>query len=260
MLIEVAVPVPGLDLLTYSVPDGLRPPAGARVVVPLGGRVVTGIVVGEARPGAAAGKGIKPVQQVLDAEPFVPADVVELAKWTAEYYAAGPGEALLAVLPPKTRGSRADSHKTIRVASLTAVGLDVLAAVAADTDAARAANLTPKQREALELLAGAPTGLPTAALAARGFAADSVARLVRRGLVAIRADRVDRNPFGSNVGGAAAPSGTPRPLTAEQHDRLRRLASADAFKVALLHGVTGAARPNSTSASPRRFATAAARC
>jgi primosomal protein N' len=48
----VAVPVPGLDLLTYAVPDGLeRPPIGARVVVPLGSRIVTGIVVDHAEEG-----------------------------------------------------------------------------------------------------------------------------------------------------------------------------------------------------------------
>ena len=45
-LVSVAVPVPFLDVLTYQVPDGLAtPPRGARVVVPLGKRVVTGIVV-----------------------------------------------------------------------------------------------------------------------------------------------------------------------------------------------------------------------
>jgi primosomal protein N' len=46
VLISVAVPVPNLDLLTYAVPDGVAPPCvGARVVVPLGTRLVTGIVV-----------------------------------------------------------------------------------------------------------------------------------------------------------------------------------------------------------------------
>jgi primosomal protein N' len=45
-LVQVAVPVPNLDLLTYAVPDGTPvPPIGARVVVPLGSRIVTGIVV-----------------------------------------------------------------------------------------------------------------------------------------------------------------------------------------------------------------------
>ena len=52
--IFVAVPVPTLDLLTYSVPDGMPAPAlGARVVVPVGSRTVTGI---EIHPGATIGR------------------------------------------------------------------------------------------------------------------------------------------------------------------------------------------------------------
>src|SRR5207247_1416234 len=39
VIVHVAVPVPGLGLLTYRVPDGFaRPVVGARVVVPLGSR------------------------------------------------------------------------------------------------------------------------------------------------------------------------------------------------------------------------------
>ena len=55
-LIEVAVPVPGLGLLTYRVP-GLDPlpPKGARVNVPLGNRTVTGCVVASADFGALPG-------------------------------------------------------------------------------------------------------------------------------------------------------------------------------------------------------------
>src|SRR3954469_15696964 len=45
-LIAVAVPVPTLDALTYSVPESLpMPVVGARVLVPLGNRTLTGIVV-----------------------------------------------------------------------------------------------------------------------------------------------------------------------------------------------------------------------
>ena len=86
MFIRVAVPVPSLDLLTYSVPDGEPvPPVGARVVVPLGNRSVTGIVVEVSRASdIPEGKGIKPLKTVLDTEPFIPGDVVDLARWTAE--------------------------------------------------------------------------------------------------------------------------------------------------------------------------------
>ena len=60
--------------------------------------------------------------EVLDTEAFVPPDVVELARWTAEYYAAGAGDTITAVLPPMARGGRSDAHKTIRVAAITAAG------------------------------------------------------------------------------------------------------------------------------------------
>ena len=71
---------------------------------------------------------------MLDAEPFIPPDVVALAQWTAEYYAAGAGETITAVLPPKTRGERADAHKTSRVAAITVAGLEPGASAAGRAD------------------------------------------------------------------------------------------------------------------------------
>ncbi len=235
MLILVAVPVPGLDLLTYATgADGRVPATGARVVVPLGSRTVTGIVVGVEAEGGGAGRAIKPIRDILDDEAFIPADVIALARWTAEYYAAGPSEAITAVLPPKTRGSRADAHKTVRVAAITAAGLDALTADA----------LTPKQRAALELLAGPPAGRPAPELARCGLASDMLSRLAKQGLVSVRADRVDRDPFLASAYEAGAIDAARR-LTIEQtaaFARLRALADARAFRVALLHGVTGSGK------------------
>ena len=232
--VRVAVPVPSLDLLTYSVPAGQPAPAvGARVVVPLGTRSLTGIVVEVSHVSTAPdGTGIKPLKKVLDAEPFIPSDVVELARWTAEYYAAGVGEAITAVLPPKTRGERVDSHKTTRVVTLTAAGMDA------------AAKVTAKQREALDLLAGAPGGIATPELARRGVGADLVTRLRKAGLVSVREDRVDRDPFATSAL-EALPVDADRRLTIEQGDALARLlemARAATFKTALLHGVTGSGK------------------
>ena len=45
-VVQVAVPVPQLDCLTYSVPDHFSiPESGVRVLVPVGKRTMTGIVV-----------------------------------------------------------------------------------------------------------------------------------------------------------------------------------------------------------------------
>jgi primosomal protein N' (replication factor Y) len=257
MLIRVAVPVPTLDLLTYVVPPDLQPAVvGARVVVPVGSRIVTGIVVenGVQRDATLEGKELKSVRGVLDAEPLVPPDVVALARWTAEYYAAGAGAAITAVLPPKTRDARADAYKTIRMISITAAGLAVLqhvgvgAAALAGVEPARipvpARPLSSKQVEVLRLLAGSPTGLAAPELAERGISNDTIARLKHHGLVNVRHDRVDRDPF--DAASLALPrADVGRRLTLEQDEalaRLQALAGARAFRVALLHGVTGSGK------------------
>jgi primosomal protein N' (replication factor Y) len=270
IVVQVAVPVPNLDLLTYAVPHGMPVPAiGARVIVPLGARLVTGIVVENQEPRTTEPRTrnaeprtwnpeprtpnpepnpatLKPLHQVLDTDAFVPPDVIALARWTAEYYAAGVGDTIPALLPPMARGTRADAHKTARVAAITAAGLEALNA-----------SLTGKQREVLELLAGTPTGIGTAALAARGFAADVVSRLARHGYVSLRDDRVERDPWTTAANpptvlpprepevANALTAGSVRALTTEQAaalGRLRALADAREFRVALVHGVTGSGK------------------
>ena len=79
-VVRVGVPVPALDSLTYSVPPDCDVPAvGARVLVPLGSRVLTGCVVDGAELDAPPAETIKPIIEILDATPFLPDDVVRLA-------------------------------------------------------------------------------------------------------------------------------------------------------------------------------------
>ena len=77
-----------------------------------------------AEPGAGE---IKPIRQVLDEGAFVPPEVVALARWTAEYYASGVGDAIPMLLPPMARGGRADAHKMARVVAMTAAGSELVA-------------------------------------------------------------------------------------------------------------------------------------
>jgi primosomal protein N' (replication factor Y) len=180
---------------------------------------------------------VKPIHQVVDTDSFVPSDLVALARWTAEYYAAGAGETITSVLPPKTRQG-VSGHKTIRMAAITATGLEAL------QSASVIGGLTPKQLQVLEQLAGVGGGLATARLGAQGVASETITRLAVRGLVALRRDQVDRDPF-ETATLAAEPEDRNRQLTSEQAeglDRLRRLADMRAFRVALLHGVTGSGK------------------
>jgi primosomal protein N' (replication factor Y) len=233
-LISVAVPVPFLDLLTYHVPDEVPLPArGARVVVPLGNRLVTGFVVHpHARLDADRGpEKIRSVAEVLDEESFLPPPVVDLALWVAEYYACGAGDALAAAVPSM------QPHKTIRIAYLTAQGHDERAA---DTESPQRAG---RQHEAMQILRGLPDGLPVPKLNARGISSAVLNRLAAKGLVAFRRERIERDPFPS--AGSTRDEPVCRVLTGEQAhalDVLHAAAASRDFKVFLLQGVTGSGK------------------
>jgi primosomal protein N' (replication factor Y) len=230
-LVSVAVPVPFLDVLTYQVPDSVSaPPRGGRVVVPLGTRVVTGIIVNEAAtldPAQTSADKIKNILEVLDAEPFLPGPVVDLALWISEYYACGAGDALAAAVPST------QAHKTIRIAMLTAQGHDAQV------------NLRGSQKEVLDVLRGSPHGVPVPDLNVRGISTDVLQRLAGKGMVAFRHQRIERDPFAN---GAAATPVSPSPgrvLTGEQSRALGALTAAAAtgqFSVFLLQGVTGSGK------------------
>src|SRR5438105_3427190 len=170
----------------------MRPSVGARVIVAVGSRSVTGIVVGLSTAGDVTGTEIKSIRSVLDADPFLPSDVVDLARWTAAYYGAGVGATITAVLPPKTRGERADAHKTRRIAMLTAAGMETVQ------------SGTASQREAMAIIGGSAAGVAVSELTSRGLSADVVARLARLGLVSFRHERIDRDPFDASTSAIAS--------------------------------------------------------
>ena len=248
-IVSVAVPVPALDVLTYRWPDDAPAPVvGARVDVPLGPRRLTGIVVAtDVTPDPAM--KLRAVLAVRDTTAFVPAALVALATWVADYYVAGPGDVLTSALPPRVLTGDAKTFKRRRIARLTAPGVDAAAAAAVSPaglppgDAPSALRLGARQREALALLAGTPPGLPASVLADRGVSSATLARLVQSGFVAIHHETVNRDPFATHA--ATLDDTGPPVFTGEQRaalDVLEPLADAGAYRVALVKGVTGSGK------------------
>ena len=237
-IISVAVPVPGLGLLSYRVPDEWpRPPKGARVLVPLGGRKTAGCVVDPdgTRPDTAE---LRDVIQIVDDTPFLPAAIVDLALWVGDYYASGPGEALAVAMPPSSREGKADSFRTETVAEL------VLEPAPGDPPRGL------KQREALALLRSEP-GLSLQTLVKRGVSTATMRSLASRGMVTLRDEVRERDPFAAGNTGQGGhwsithPVHAARELTSEQADALTALRTAAArreFKTVVLHGVTGSGK------------------
>lgn len=100
MLVAVALPLPRLAPLTYTLHDhqlgGIGSPLGCRVLVPLGKRIVTGTVV---QTDAPFTKQTRDVIEVLDERPAFSPTMLKLTRWMADYYLCSWGEALQAALP-----------------------------------------------------------------------------------------------------------------------------------------------------------------
>ena len=239
--ISVAVPVPGLGPLTYSLPEGMRVPAiGARVLVPLGRRTVTGVCLEYVteRPGSDPGgrsdrgltpkkyvnerpgsdpvpsdsRGLtpKPLVDVVDDGPFLPSPIVELCEWVAEYYACGVGEAIATAMPPR---AWIESERRVRITGL-----------------GHARLLTEKgaRRAALDALEGGSVLSVEALVKTPGIAHGTLAALARDGLVELT----------QPLRGAADASRTTRyaTLTAQGLDADVRLGRRQAEAMALLRG------------------------
>jgi primosomal protein N' (replication factor Y) (superfamily II helicase) len=94
---EVALPVP-LDMtFTYAVPAGSVPAVGARVLVPFRQQRLSGIVT--AVHGNTPAMKAKSLLEVLDSEPVLDPQLMELASWIASYYLAPIGEVFRTMLP-----------------------------------------------------------------------------------------------------------------------------------------------------------------
>src|SRR5437764_23854 len=103
--VQVAVPVHLSKTFTYRLPESLRAIArlGSRVLVPLGTKPATGYIIAlqdRLREGTSLVESeIKDVAELLDAEPPLTLEVIAIARWVADYYAAPLGEVLRAALP-----------------------------------------------------------------------------------------------------------------------------------------------------------------
>jgi primosomal protein N' (replication factor Y) (superfamily II helicase) len=227
-LVEVApVPaVPAHDLLTYGVPDGMTPiEPGMRVRMPLGRQTRTGVVAGFAAtppPGQ-----LRSILNVLDPDPFLPPDLLELCRWAARYYLVTLAEVIATIVPAVVPAPV--SERVVRLVRT----LDA-------TEEATLERRAPARARAYRLLAGAPGGaLGTAAARAAGLHPTHVRGLVAAGL----AEVVSREaaPLPSSPGASPGPP----PLTSAQQTAVAALRDAVDHGVHgsfLLHGITGSGK------------------
>jgi primosomal protein N' (replication factor Y) (superfamily II helicase) len=124
---EVAIPLHVMQTFTYRLPLALQEDArlGSRLLVPFGRKRLTGYIVALLQNLDSAADlsdaDIKDAEELLDAEPLLTPEILEITRWVAEYYAAPWGEVLKAALP-------AGLNATVeQVLTITTEGRDELA-------------------------------------------------------------------------------------------------------------------------------------
>jgi primosomal protein N' (replication factor Y) len=106
---DVALPVPLDTAFTYSVPDGMQPVVGGRVLVPFRQQRMSGIVTGlhDRKPKVVT----KSVISVLDSAPVLDEPLIRLGQWIADYYLAPVGEVFRTMLPLGAEFKRAIAYR-----------------------------------------------------------------------------------------------------------------------------------------------------
>src|SRR6266567_7135460 len=118
---QVAVPVHLNKTFTYRLPAAMQRAArvGSRVMIQFGAKPTTGYIVAlsaRLREGTSLVESeIKDVQELLDVEPPLTPEVLEITRWVADYYAAPWGEVMRAALPA---GINATVEQTVSITEL----------------------------------------------------------------------------------------------------------------------------------------------
>ena len=222
-----AISLPLYRVFEYALEDGDPSRPGTRYRLPFGNRRCTGLLLDSHSDSEFDPAKIRPVEQRLDDEAVLDAQMLELARWMSDYYLQPLGEVLFLCLPGYLRGSNLREPARLRRWKLV---------VDDSVDAAaRLRGGSHRQREILEALAARPAGLIAPVLkAVNPNWREPMARLEAKNLVAVEW-----------VEPAAAP--LPSPALPGLSDEQRRILAEieprlDTFGVHLLDGITGSGK------------------
>ncbi len=183
---EVSLPVPLDRSFTYSLPTHLeqRVKAGMRVLVPFGGRRLTGVVLSVHEDHPEAGVSVKEVARAIDPEPVLDESLLALGRWISGYYCTALGEVLRSMLP------LASDIKAGKMYSLTPSGRDAAKQLSIDPSSDGELDQILKLLESRSLSAAHLTKkVPLAAKVLKS--------LEKRGWISVEDVERDRDPLRS---------------------------------------------------------------
>ncbi len=229
LIARVAVPAPVFGLFDYRLPERLRPAAtaGCRVKVPFGRRSITGVIMELAEQSPIEPARLKSVQQLLDEDPLLDRELLDLLNWAADYYQHPLGDVVAGALPKLLRQGAAPRVRGERCWRLTDDGQNI-----AEDALVRA----PKQAALLGIMRTGEAPLSAEQLGERldNWRA-AMRELEKKGLVAVSERPCLEFDEGERLGG-------PR-LNEEQQAAVARVAGlAGRYRAFLLQGITGSGK------------------
>ena len=87
---SVLIPLPVPEAFDYEAPEGMTLTRGDQVAVPLGPRLIRG-VVSEVFETTGSNRRLKAIDSVLD-DPPLPAGVMDFVEWAGRWTLSAPGE------------------------------------------------------------------------------------------------------------------------------------------------------------------------
>jgi len=231
---DVLVEVPGIipeRTFQYRVPNHLTASLGFghRVLVPFGGRRVTGFIIGQGNTPQA--DDIKYIIEPVDDRPLFNQEQLELARWISSYYFCDPVKALQVVIAPVL--NKTASPRKVRYYINHGLDLDALRA--------KLDRRAPKSLAVLETAFKKPGLTRRGLAAAAGASASVVDKLYARRMLEVEYQELRRAPYPEQVK-EETPSLT---LTGEQKNAIGEIAAGLAeagHRVFMLHGVTGSGK------------------
>lgn len=226
-ILQIALDVP-LDRLFDYLGGDQHVQVGQRVLVPFGNRNQIGIVMGFADSSDIAIEKLKPVVQVFAEETPLDADMLNLVKFSADYYQYPFGQALLSALPARLRQIAPAVSRKQYLYRLTDAGR------AADVE-----QIAKKQK----VLRAVLTALQQSTRLTEAELDDisATARKAAKALVDMGYASSEQVPALQRV--MTIPVSAEPELNAEQvHAVQQIMAEPEAFKAWLLYGITGSGK------------------
>jgi len=230
-VILVATPSPLRFPLSYRLPSqplGHALLAGMRVKVALGSRQVIGVVIANQLTADTHQARLKPILELLDAEPLLDQSLIELLNWAVSYYQHPIGQVYQYIFPSWLRQGKPAEQTQMESWQLSSIGMD--------NDTSELSRSSKQIQLIMALRNSGGAGLSVDFLnSAYSPWRDSMKRLQSKGWVSKQMQKP--------IATLGRPQSADFEISAQQQQSIDAIgANLSSFQVHLLQGVTGSGK------------------